>query len=208
MGGSIVDEVTGPATSLPTPAPGARQRALGRAGVALAGVLVPYVAALLLWIVAAPRSELLSVGEGRGVRLPDAGADGGSQLLVLVLLLGFAAVCSALALWRCVPRLRRPGGVAVLAVLPGLVCAAAAGVASPLARVVASPPGDVQYGEVVLQAPAVGELFFDQMIYGSSGPSWDLLPPGAGWFVWGAMLALFTVAALAHFSPSPDLRTD
>ncbi len=169
---------------------------------------MPYVAALLLWIVAAPRSELLSVGEGRGVRLPDAGADGGSQFLVLVVLLGFAAVCSVLVLWNRVPRLRRPGGVAVLAVLPGVACAVAASAATPLARILAAPPRDAPYGEVVLQAPAVGELFFDQMIYGTSGPSWQLLPPGAGWFVWAAMIALFTVAALAHFSPDPGPGSD
>lgn len=181
--------------------------------VTLIGVLTPFIVALLVWIVAAPRSELLSVGDGRGLRLPDSGADGGSQFLMLVILLGFAAVCAALVLWHRQPRLRRPGGMAAFAVLPGLACAVAASAATPLARLLAAPPGDAPYGEVVLQAPDAGELFFDRMIYGTSGPSWDLFPPGAGWLVWGAMIALFTAAFLVHFSHSPDLgaagsRTD
>lgn len=175
-----------------------------RAVGTLLGVIAPFLVSVLVWIIAAPRSELLSVGDGRGIRLPDSGTDGGSQLLMLVVLLGFASVCAALVLWRRQPRLRRPGGVPALAVLPGLACAVAAAAATPLAGLLASPPMDAPYGDVVVQAPAVGELFFDQMIYGTSGPSWDLLPPGAGWLVWGAMVALFTVAALAHFSHSPD----
>ena len=179
----------------------------------LLGVLAPFIVAVLVWIVAAPRSELVSVGEGRGVRLPDSGADGGSQLLMMVVLLGFASVCAVLVLWYRHPGLRRPAGVPALALLPGVACALAAAGSTRVADLVASPPEDAPYGEVVLQAPAVGELFFDGMIYGTSGPSWDVLPPGAGWLVWGAMVALFTVAALAHFSHSPDLaaagsRTD
>ena len=46
-----------------------------RAWGTLAGVVVPAAVALLLWVIAAPRAELLSVGGGRGVRLADAGAD-------------------------------------------------------------------------------------------------------------------------------------
>lgn len=177
---------------------------ISRAVVTLLGVLTPFLVALLVWIVAAPRSELLSVGDGRGVRLADSGADGGSQFLMLLVLLGFAVVCAALVLWYRQPRLRRPGGVFVFAVLPGSACSVAAAAATPLAGLLAAPPKDAPYGDVVRQAPAVGDLFFDQMIYGTSGPSWDVLPPGAGWLVWGAMIALFTVAALAHFSHWPD----
>jgi hypothetical protein len=177
-----------------------------RAVGTLAGVVGPAVVALVVWIAAAPRPELLSVGGGRGVRLPESGTDGGSQLLVLVVLLGAAVVCAVLVLWSRHPGLRRPAGVPVLLLLPGLTCAVAAVAASPLAGLLAAPPRDAPYGMVVAQAPAAGPLFFDRMIYGTSGPSWDWLPPGAGWLVVGAMLAGFTVAALAHFSYSPDLR--
>lgn len=179
-------------------------RALGT----LFGSLAPFLVAVLVWIAAAPRSEFLSIGEGRGLRLSDAGADGSSQLLMLVILLGFAAVCSVLVLWGRMHSLRRPRGVLVLALVPGLACAAVAASATRLARFLVSPPSDAPYGDVVSQAPAVGALFFDRMVFGSSGPSWDLLPPGAGWLVWGAMIALFTVAVLAHFSYSPDLVDD
>jgi hypothetical protein len=179
-----------------------------RAVGTLSGVLGPFLVALLVWIAGAPRSELLSVGDGRGLRLPEAGADGGSQLLMLVVLLGFASVCAALVLWHRHPGLRRPGGVPALVLLPGVACAVVAAAASPLAGLLAAPPDDAPYGSVVSQAPAVGALFFDRMIYGTSGPSWDWFPPGAGWLVFGAMTAAFTVAALAHFSLSPDLSAD
>ena len=172
----------------------------------LLGVGGPAVGALLVWIAAAPRPELMSVGEGRGVRLTDSGVDGGSQLLMLVILLGAAAVCAVLVLWHRHPGLRRPGGVPGLTLLPGLAIAVAAAAASPLAGLLASPPTDVPYGDVVAQGPAVGALFFDRMVYGTAGPSWDWLPPGAGWLVFGAMVAAFTVAALAYFSFSSDLR--
>lgn len=175
---------------------------VGRSAGTLLGVVAPFAVALLVWIVAAPRSELLSVGDGRGLRLPDSGADGGTQLLMMIILLAAAVVCAVLVLWRRHPHLRRPGGVPALVVVPGLSCAVAAAAATPLAGVLAAPPQDVPYGEVVRQAPAVGELFFGQMIYGSSGPSWDLFPPGAGWLLFGAMIAAFTVAALVHFSPN------
>ncbi|MFD2393949.1 hypothetical protein ACFSSF_09225 [Dietzia aerolata] len=92
----------------------------------LCGLLAPFVVALLVWVVAAPRSELVSVGGGRGVRFPDSGADGGSQLLMLVILLGFASICGALVLWSRHVELRRPAGVPVLALLPGFACALAA----------------------------------------------------------------------------------
>ncbi|MBB1054309.1 hypothetical protein G6017_08340, partial [Dietzia sp. B44] len=98
----------------------------------VSGVVGPAVVALLVWIVAAPRSELLSVGGGRGLRLPESGTDGGSQLLMLIVLLGAAVVCAVLTLWHRHPGLRRPGGVTVLVVLPGLTCAVAAAAASPL----------------------------------------------------------------------------
>lgn len=179
---------------------------VSRAIGTLLGVVAPFLVSVLVWIITAPRAELLSVGDGRGIRFPDAGADGGSQLLMLVVLLGFASVCAALVVWHRHPGLRRPAGVPVLVLLPGLAGALAAVNSSRIADLLASPPGDAPYGEVVQQAPAVGRLFFDQMIYGTWGPSWDLLPPGAGWLVWGVMVALFTVAALAHFSSSPDLE--
>ncbi|MFN3601333.1 MAG: hypothetical protein ACK4UY_08100 [Dietzia sp.] len=179
-----------------------------RAVGTLSGVVGPAVAALLVWIVAAPRSELLSVGGGRGLRLPESGTDGGSQLLMLIILLGAAVVCAVLVLWHRNPGLRRPGGVPVLVLLPGLTCAVAAAAASPLAALLAPPAQDAPYGAVVAQSPAAGALFFDRMIYGTSGPSWDWFPPGAGWLVFGAMIAAFTVAALAHFSYSPDLRDE
>src|SRR5699024_10665868 len=89
--------------------------------------------------------------------------------------------------------------------LPGLVCAVVAALASPAAALLASPPSDSEAGQVVAQAPAAGELFFGRMIYGVSGPEWGLFPPGSGWLVWGTMIAAFTVAALAHFSPSRQL---
>lgn len=179
----------------------------------LCGLLAPFVVALLVWVVAAPRSELVSVGGGRGVRFPDSGADGGSQLLMLVILLGFASICGALVLWSRHVELRRPAGVPVLALLPGFACALAAVSAPWIADLLASPPRDVPLGEVVAQAPTAGALFFDGMLYGTSGPSWEWFPPGSGWLLWGAMIAMFTVAALAHFSRWPDLvaaesRTD
>lgn len=174
----------------------------------LAGVLAPAAIALLLWVLAAPRSELLTVGGGRGVRLSDAGADGGTQFLMLVVLLGFAAVCSSLVLWHRHPGLRRPTGVPVLILLPGLACAVTAAVASPVAALLASPSAETPAGEVVAQAPSAGELFFGRMIYGMSGPDWGLLPPGFGWLVLGTMVAAFTVTALAHFSPSVQLRDE
>lgn len=183
---------------------GGAPRGVSPAVGTLLGVIAPFLVSVLVWIIAAPRSELLSVGDGRGIRLPDAGADGGSQLLMLVILFGFASVCAALVLWYRHPGLRRPAGVPALALLPGVACALAAAGSTGMADLVASPRRDAPYGDVVLQAPAVGELFFDQMIYGTAGPSWDLFPPGAGWLVWGAMVALFTIAALAHFSHSPD----
>lgn len=174
----------------------------------LLGLLAPFLVAVLVWVAAAPRSEFLSVGEGRGLRLPDAGTDGGSQFLMVVILLGFASVCAVLVLWRRHPGLRRPRGIVALGVLPGLACAVAAAVASPLAGILAAPPSDAPYGTIVAQAPAVGALFYERAVYGTSGPSWDAFPAGAGWLAWGAMIALFTVAALAHFSYSPDLADD
>lgn len=182
------------------------QRSATRAWGTLAGVLAPAVVALLAWLVAAPRSELLSVGGGRGVRLSDSGVDGGSQLFLLVILSGAAVVCSALVLWHRHPGLRRPAGVPALVLLPGLMCAVSAAVASPLAAILAAPPAEVAAGEVVAQAPSAGSLFFGPMIYGTAGPQWESFPPGSGWLVFGAMVAAFTVAALAHFSGSPDLR--
>ncbi|MBB1020693.1 hypothetical protein G6030_05245, partial [Dietzia sp. E1] len=83
--------------------PGTAPRAAGT----LLAVVAPFLAALTLWAVAAPRSELLSVGDGRGLRLADSGADGGSQLLTLVVLTGSATVCAVLVLWHRHPRLRR-----------------------------------------------------------------------------------------------------
>lgn len=171
----------------------------------LFGVVAPFLVAVLVWIVAAPRSELLSVGGGRGLRLDDSGADGGSQLLMLVVLLGAATVCTTLVLWSRHPGLRRPAGVWILALVPGLACALAATDATRLADLLASPADDVPYGEVVRQAPSVGPLFYDRLIYGESGPSWGMFPPGAGWLILGTMVAAFTVAVLAHFSHSPDL---
>ena len=76
----------------------------------------------------------------------------------------------------------------------------AAAAATPLADVVAAPPDDVPYGEVVRQAPAVGSLFFDRMVFGTSGPSWDWFPPGLDWVVFGVMIAAFTVAVLAYLN--------
>ena len=176
-------------------------------GVALSlfGVVAPSLVAVLVWIVAAPRSELLSVGDGRGIRLDDSGADGGSQLLMLVVLLAAAAICAALVLWSRHPRLRRPGGVWILTLVPGLASALAATGATRLADLLAAPPQDAPYGEVVRQAPAVGALFYDRLIYGEYGPSWDMAPAGVGWLLLGTMIAAFTVAVLAHFSHSPDL---
>lgn len=174
----------------------------------VSGVVGPAVVALLVWVAAAPRSEFVSVGGGRGVRLPDAGAAGGSQLLVLLVLLGFAAGCAVLVLWHRHPGLRRPGGVPALVLLPAAATAVAAVAASSFAELVASPPDDAPVGAVVSQAPAVGALFFDRMAYGTSGPSWDWFPPGAGWLVFGAMVAAFTVAVLAYFSLTTDLRDD
>lgn len=196
--------MTSPTSSPRVPDP---RGVLPRAPGTLLGVVFPFLAAVLVWIAAAPRSELLSVGGGRGLRLTDSGADGGSQLLILVILLGSATVCSTLAVWHRHPGLRRPRGVTALMLLPGLACAIAAAAATPLAGLVASPPDDAPYGTVVLQAPAAGRLFFDRMIYGASGPSWDWLPPGSGWLVLGVMIAAFTVAILVHFSRSPDLRS-
>lgn len=140
------------------------------------------------------------------MRLTDSGADGGSQFLMLFVLLGFATLSTVLVLWRLHPELRRPGGVLALVLVPGLTCAVAAAVASPLAAVLAAPPDDVPVGEVVAQSPSAGALFFGRMIYGMSGPEWEAFPPGTGWLVFGAMIAAFTVASLAHFSHSPDLR--
>lgn len=177
-------------------------RALGT----LLGVGGPAAFALLVWIAAAPRQELMSVGDGRGLRLTDSGADGGSQLLMLIILLGAAAVCAVLVLWQRHPGLRRPIGVPTLMLLPGLMCAVAAAAASPLSGLLASPPTDAPYGEVVAQEPVVGALFFDRMIYGTTGPSWDWFPPGAGWLLFGTTVAAFTVAALAYFSMSSELR--
>ena len=184
--------------------PGTAPRAAGT----LLGVVAPFLAALTLWAVAAPRSELLSVGGGRGLRLTDSGSDGGSQLLTLVVLTGSATVCAVLVLWHRHPRLRRPGGVPALALVPGLAATTAAMSASPVAGVLAAPPEDAPYGQVVRQAPAAGELFYDRMIYGLSGPAWDWLPPGVGWLALGTMIAAFTVAALAYLDPSADLHVD
>lgn len=127
---------------------------------------------------------------------------------MLAILLGFSAVCTVLVVWFLQPRLRRPAGVPVLLLLPGLLCAVAAAGATPLASVLAAPPENAPVGEVVAQAPAAGTLFFGRMIYGSSGPEWEMFPPGTGWVVFGAMIAAFTVAALAHFSYSPDLADE
>ncbi|WP_194305656.1 MULTISPECIES: hypothetical protein [unclassified Dietzia] len=177
-----------------------------RAVGTLAGVVGPAVVALLVWVVAAPRSELLSVGGGRGLRLPESGADGGSQLLMLIVLLGAAVVCAVLSLWHRHPGLRRPGGVPVLVLLPGLTCSVTAAAASPVAALLAPTAENAPYGTVVAQPPTAGALFFDRMIYGTTGPSWDWFPPGAGWLAFGAMIAAFTVAALAHVSHSSELR--
>lgn len=184
--------------------PGAAPRAAGT----VFAVIAPFLAALLLWVVAAPRAELLSVGDRRGLRLADSGAEGGSQLLTLIVLTGFATVCAVLVLWHRHPRLRRPGGVPALTLVPGLAAATAAMAAAPLADVLAAPREDVPYGRVVRQAPEAGELFYDRMIYGLSGPAWDWFPPGVGWLALATMIAAFTVAALAYLDPSPDLHVD
>ncbi|TCW19883.1 MULTISPECIES: hypothetical protein [Dietzia] len=183
-------------------------RTAPRAAGTLLAVVVPFLAALALWAVAAPRAELLSVGDGRGLRLADSGADGGSQLLTLIVLTGFATVSAVLVLWHRHPGLRRPGGVPALALVPGLAAATAAMAATPLAGLLAAPPEDAPYGQVVRQAPAAGELFYDRMIYGLSGPAWDWFPPGVGWLALGTMIAAFTIAALAYLDPSPDLGAD
>lgn len=176
-----------------------------RVTAGLLGSSVPFVIAVLVWALAAPRSEFVAVGDGRGIRLADSGAAGTGQLLTFVVLSGFAALCCVLVLWSRLPGLRRPRGVVVLALVPGVVCALSAAVATSVADLLVSPSSDAPYGSVVAQSPAVGALFFDRAFFGTSGPSWDLLPASAGWLVWGAMVALFTVAALAHFSDSPDL---
>ena len=77
-----------------------------------------------------------------------------------------------------------------------------------VAGVLAAPPEDAPYGQVVRQAPAAGELFYDRMIYGLSCPAWDWFPPGVGWLALGTMIAAFTVAALAYLDPSADLHVD
>lgn len=199
----------------PTPVPAAQSgggtRAVApvrRAALSLLGVVAPFVVAVALWIVGAPREELLSVGGGRGLRLPDSGADGGSQLLVLLVLAASATVCAVLVLWRRHPRLRRPGGVPALALVPGVACAVAVAAASPVADLLVGPSADVPYGELVRQAPAVGVLFYDRMILGTSGPAWEWFPPGLDWVVFGAMVAAFTVAVLAYLDPSPHLLDD
>ena len=197
--------MTRPSSSPPAAHPGG---AVPRAALSLLGVVGPFLVAVLLWIVAAPRAELLSVGDGRGFRLPESGADGGSQLLTLSVLMGFASVCAVLVLWRRHPHLRRPGGVPALALLPGVTCAVAAAAASPLAHVLAAPPTDAPYGQLVRQAPAATELFFDRMVFATSGPAWDWFPPGLDWVVFGVMIAAFTVAVLAYVSPSVLLRDD
>lgn len=178
-----------------------RSRAVGT----LAGVVGPAVVALALWLVGAPRAELLSVGDGRGAMFPGSGAAGGSQLLVLLVVLGAAAVCAALVLWWRHPGLRRPRGVAALTGIPALTCAVAAAAATPLADLLLSPPEDAPAGVVLALPPEVGPLFWGPMVYGEYGPSWGALPGGLGWFVFGATLAAFTVAVLAHFSASADL---
>lgn len=192
---------------------GRRSRPVSRVVAGLLGSFVPFVIAVLVWMVAAPRSEFVAVGDGRGIRLADSGAAGTGQMLMFVILSGFAAVCCVLVLWARLPGLRRPRGVAVLALVPAVWCAVSAAVATGVADLLVAPASDAPYGSVVAQSPAVGALFFDRAFFGTSGPSWDLLPASAGWLVWGAMVALFTVAALAHFSDSPDLadagsRTD
>lgn len=197
--------MTSPSSSTSAARPGGT---VPRATATLLGVVGPFLVAVLVWIAAAPRAELLSVGDGRGVRLPDSGADGGSQLLTLIVLLGFATVCAVLVLWHRHPHLRRPGGVPALALLPAVTCAVAAAAATPAAQLLAAPADDVPYGEVVRQAPAVGELFFDRMFLGTAGPAWDWFPPGLDWVVFGAMIATFTVAVVAYLSPSEHLRDD
>ncbi len=178
-----------------------RSRAVG----SLVGVLGPAAAALALWVVGAPRAEGVSIGEGRALMFPDAGRAGGTQLLVLLILLGFAVVCAVLVLWHRHPELRRPRGVVALAGLPALTCAIAAAAASPLADVIAAPSSALPRGAIVALPPEVGPLFFGRMVYGVSGPVWGALPAGLGWFVFGAMVAAFVVAALAHLSESRDL---
>lgn len=197
--------MTSPSSSTTVVHPG---RGALRAALTLLGVVGPFVAAVVVWIAAAPRSELLSVGDGRGLRLPDSGADGGSQLLMLIVLLGFATVCAVVVLWRRHPHLRRPRGVPALVLVPGVTCAVTAAAATPMADVVAGPPGDVPYGEVVRQAPAAGALFYDRMIFGTSGPAWDWFPPGLDWAVFAATVAAFTVAVLAYLGEGPDADPD
>lgn len=169
------------------------------------GVLAPAVAALALWLVGAPRTELVSVGEGRGVLFPESGSAGGAQLLLLLVLLGAAVVCAVLVLWRRHPDLRRPRGLVVLAGVPALTCVAAAAAATPVSDLLLAPDEDTPSGVVLGLPPEVGPLFFGPMVYGESGPSWGALPAGAGWFVAAATVALLTAAALAHFATSDDL---
>ena len=60
-------------TSASASSGGGRQRSgVRRAVGTLLGVLAPFIVAVLVWIVAAPRSELVSVGEGGafGFRIP------------------------------------------------------------------------------------------------------------------------------------------
>ena len=171
----------------------------------LVGLVGPAFAAVLVWVFGAPREELVSVGGERGVLFPGSGGAGGGQLLMLVVLLGAAAVCAVLVLWARHPGLRGPRGTAAMVLLPALTSAVAAAAASPLARALVPPARDVPAGTVVALPPEAGPLFTGRMVYGTTGPSWDLLPGAAGWVVFGAMVAAFTVAALAHVSASPDL---
>lgn len=180
---------------------GTRGRAIGT----VAGVLGPAVVALAVWLLGAPREELVSVGDGRGVLFPGSGAAGGAQLLVLIVLLGAATVCAALVLWHRHPGLRRPRGVVVLAGLPALTCAVAAAAATPLAGFLLAPDDSTPAGTLVALPPEAGPLFVGPMIYGETGPSWGAFPPGAGWLVFGAVVAALTVAFLSHFAASPDL---
>lgn len=189
----------------------ARPGAVPRGGVAstlatCAGVVGPYVLALLLWALGSPRPELVAAGGGRGVALAGTDSAAGAQLLGGAILLAAAAVASTLVLWRRCPGLWRPAGVVACTALTGLACALAAGVATPLGRLLRPADVNVPAGELVRLPPSLGPLYTGDVVpLTTGGPQWSSLPAVAGWFVLGAFCATATVAVVTYVGDAREV---
>lgn len=171
---------------------------------ALAAVL-PFLLVAALWLVATPRTELVSVGGGRASSLPGSESAAASQLLIMAGLLAGAACAATVLLWRRNRPLHRPSGVLMVAVVVALLSALTVTGASAVASFALGPDPATPPGEVVRLAPELGPLFFGPIVPLTSGPQWSQAPAFLGWSVLGVLVALATMSVMTYVGASRSL---